>query len=90
MKIDWRTQLIAHGLKSFYEHGTCTSGHLIYDWIEEVKKIELPMDVKKKCWKLSNKNHNTYKKHLVNAFLSQLQKEEIIVSINVSPIEFKV
>lgn len=90
LQIDWRTQLIAHGLKSFYDNGTCASGHLIYDWIEEVKKIELPMEVKKKCWRMANKNHNQYKKHLVNAFLSDLLKEEIMVSINVSPIKFKV
>ena len=89
MKLDWYSQLIAHGLKSFYEHGTCTSGHLLYDFLGA---FELPMEIKKRCLRMCKKNHNTYKKHLVNAYLDKLQKEGTTVTIepHISPITFTI
>ena len=52
-KIDWRTQLIGHGLKSFYEHGTVggeITGELIYDFITEVQPFDFDPMTKNILW----------------------------------------
>jgi hypothetical protein len=52
-KIDWRTQLIGHGLKTFYAHGTVggvITGELIYDFITEVEPFDFDPMVKNILW----------------------------------------
>lgn len=52
-KIDWRTQLIGHGLKSFYAYGTVggvITGELLYDFITEVQPFDFDISVKNILW----------------------------------------
>ena len=52
-KIDWRTQLIGHGLKSFYAYGTVggvITGELIYDFITEVEPFDFDPMIKNILW----------------------------------------
>lgn len=49
--MNWKTQLISHGLGRFYKHGSCTCGAIIFDWIEETTKIVLDDEIKKICWR---------------------------------------
>jgi hypothetical protein len=95
MKVDWRTQLIAHALNDFYKQGSCSNAHLVYDWIEETKKIEIDAETKKKCWVLAKKEstdngHKAYKKRLLYAYLNELLKQNIVVETEVKPLTLRI
>ena len=62
LKIDWRSQLIAHGLKSFYQFGTvggCVTGEIIYDFLYAEEPFDFDPMVKNVLW---GKALHSYKK----------------------------
>jgi hypothetical protein len=91
MQIDWRTQLIKHGLNSFYSYGTVggvKTAELIYDFIMEVDPFDFELQTKNILWAKALREykkecaarikHPNYPKEELKALSHRYYKRELI------------